>query len=153
MRVCESAKAQLAGLPCPSLVPKTKVVADANLSTAYVWPDRQLRILTFNNGDIDGEHLHWLVGRGTVAAVQRAFVSDRENEVKGRPRLLGRRTVNSREVRLYRFPVPPAGGLNGGHVAAFVSCGTTTIVASIHGYANAHAAGAVAAALALDAGC
>ncbi len=63
------------------------------------------------------------------------------------------RAVGGREVRLYRYPLPPAGGLNSGHVAAFVSCRGTTIVASMHGYANAYAAGAIAAALAVDAGC
>jgi hypothetical protein len=152
-RVCRRVAERLTDLPCPSLVPKTGVTADPNLSTLFVWPDGDLRMLTVNNGELDAAHVHWLVARGTTAAVERAFLSDEENEVKGVPRFVGDRLVRGREVRVYRYPSPPAGGFNGGHIAAVVPCGPTTIVASVHGYRNLYAAAAVAAGLADDAGC
>jgi hypothetical protein len=130
---------------CPELIPHVPIVHDHSVYGAIVYPgEPNFYMLTFNNGD-NGRALHWIVGGGTRAAVDKWLLSDRFNEVKGRPKLIERARLRGRPVSVYRFPDYPAGGPNGGHVAALVDAGGLIVFASPHGYAHQDAALAMAA--------
>jgi hypothetical protein len=103
--------------------------------------------MSFNNGTIPG-HLHWVVAKGSPAAVRYWVLSDATNEVKGLPHRLKDLRMGGRLVSIYRFPPFPKGGVFGGHDAALLRSGAFVVVASIHGrhaYASARMAVAMAA--------
>jgi hypothetical protein len=136
------------------LVPRTRLSTDPNLyGPITFFPERALYLLSFNNGDVGPSFLHWIVGKGNAMAARRILLSDRTNAVKGRPRLVETVHHAGRIIRIYGYPPYPAGGVNGGHVAAFVPCGNEVVLASIHGYANVYATDRIALALAEAAGC
>ena len=62
------------------------------------------------------------------------ILSDKQNEVKGKPAFLGARVLAGRRARLYRFPNYPAGGPFGSHTIAFVPAKGTVAFASVHGH-------------------
>ncbi|MDQ3870563.1 MAG: hypothetical protein M3301_02970 [Chloroflexota bacterium] len=88
--------------------------------------------------------LHWIVGSGRRADVRRFVLGDELNEVKGVPKLILKRVVHDYTIEVYRYPPFPAGGPNGGHVAAFVTVAGQVLFASVHGYSHADAAIAMA---------
>ena len=110
--------------------------------------DRDLWLITFNNGDNGPRYLHWMMGAGRKQAVHRYLLSDTVNAVKGLPKRIGRETLDGRQVTTYRYPDYPAGGPNGGHVAVYVSCGLDYVFASLHGFERRLAARALALAFA-----
>jgi hypothetical protein len=121
---------------CPRLVVKSRIVGIEGLWGPETYPGGKLYLLTFNNGYYEPGIVHWIVGLGTPQAVATHFLSDRFNEVKGKPRELGSRLVDGRRVRVFRFPDHPAGGPFGGHIAALVRVRELVALASIHGYEN-----------------
>jgi hypothetical protein len=130
---------------CPELVPRVPIVRDRNLYGAIIFPGvRDFYMLTFNNGD-NGRALHWIVGAGDKQGVDKWLLSDRMNEVKGPLTLVKRATIRGHPMSIYTFPQHPAGGPNGGHVAALIGVGSTVVFASLHGYE--HQGGAVAIAV------
>jgi hypothetical protein len=138
---------------CPTLLPRTRYVRQAGLSGLLDFGPSYWAI-TFNNGyDRDG-YVHWIAGSGTRRAVQLRDLSDAENEVKGLPRLVSRSRTRGHLVAVYQYPDYPAGGPNGSHTAAFVSCrGGLVVFASIHGHDEASAATAMAVDLAVRSRC
>lgn len=109
--------------------------------------------LTFNNGDVGEGYVHWIVGAGEAAEIRLHVLSDGNNVVKGSPRLTARRERHGSTIEIYEFPPHPAGGPNGGHGAAFISCGSRLVFASIHGVAHVAAAEEMALDLVRLAGC
>jgi hypothetical protein len=142
---------------CPPLVPKTRIVHIAGLYGSFSasdlvnipasWPTAYYE-MSFNNGGPFGT-VHWVVAKGTPAAVRFYVLSDKQNEVKGRPHRTGVMWVDHRKVEIYRFPWHPAGGTFGSHLAALVRSGPFVYVASIHGYDHARASARMAVAMAL----
>ncbi len=153
--VCEKAKSEVTvAVVCPPLVPRTRLATHADLSGVIVYfPDARLYLLTFNNGDVGPGYLHWLVGKGDRDSVERNLLRDDANVVKGLPRLLDEASRDGRTVRLYEYPSHPAGGVNGGHVAAFIDCGAEIVVASVHDSVKGDAAEEIALSLAEEAEC
>ena len=144
---------------CPPLVPKTRIVAIDGLYGFFA-PSRAFKPsvparldayyeLTFNNGGPFGT-IHWIVAKGSPAAVRFWVLGDRFHEVKGRPRRVAVLWVANRRAQIYRFPTYPAGGAFGSHLAALVRSGQFFFVASIHGYDDAHACARMAVAMALS---
>lgn len=139
---------------CPPLVPRTRLSTHPGLTGVIVFfPDERLYLLTFNNGEVGPGYLHWMVGKGDRTSVEENLLRDDTNVVKGLPHLVSEATVEGRTLRLFEYPPHPAGGPNGGHVAAFVDCGSETVMASVHGTENAGAAQEMALALADAARC
>ena len=153
--VCKQTERQVTvTVVCPPLVPRTRLVRDPDLYGPLVFfPDTTFYLLSFNNGDVGARYLHWIVGKGDSASAERILLRDDQNVVEGLPRLLSEATVDGRTLRLYRYPPHPAGGPNGGHVAALVDCGTEVVVVSLHGPERAGAAREMAFALADSARC
>ena len=141
---------------CPPLVPKTRIVRIAGIYgffSALELPKPPRRRLTeyyemsFNNGGPFGS-IHWIVAKGTPEAVRYWVLSDRHNEVKGKPHRVGVLRIAGRAAEIYRFPWFPAGGEFGSHLAAFVRSGPFVYVASIHGYDDPGASARMAVAMA-----
>jgi hypothetical protein len=147
-RSCRSARQKVrVKVVCPGLVPDVPLVAERGLSGPYLFPSRSVYLLSFNNGDIEGT-VHWIVGGGDIRSVRKWVLEGSGNAYPGRARLLETRDVGSHHVRVYRFPEYPAGGANGGHVAALVPIGGQVVFASIHGSRWTDAVIAIAVALA-----
>lgn len=137
---------------CPDLIPASRYARSVGLWGPMIFsPDTYA--LTFNNGDVGEGYVHWIVGVGIVAEIQEHVLSDRINVVKGLPRLTGTQEREGKKIELWKFPPHPAGGPNGGHGAAFVSCGARLVFASIHGAEHVAAAEAMALDLARLARC
>lgn len=137
---------------CPTLIPATRYIRRTGLwglllNSPSAWA------ITFNNGDNGPGYLHWIAGGGTTKAIRYHLLGDAENEVKGLPRLVSRRSMSGYTVAIYEFPPYPAGGPNGGHTAALVPCGRRSLFASIHGYDVASVVTAMAVDLAHRSGC
>lgn len=135
-KVCRMARAQTrVPFTCPPLVPDVPIVGTnpkgPALSGIYRI-DSKGYVLTFNNGENPGT-LHWIVGKGRPDTLKTWLLDDRYNVVKGKPVLVSTSRISGRRVRLYRFPANPAGGLLGGHLAAFTEHGGYDVVASVHG--------------------
>jgi len=119
---------------CPPLVPAGGVVTDPGLSYSNTYrQETDFYAMTFNNGEIRGK-LHWIVGAGTAARVQRHVLSSRYWDYKGPVQRLGNVRSAGRDVALYRLPENPAGGLFGSHVVAMTRVGRLVFFASVHGY-------------------
>jgi hypothetical protein len=155
IRVCREAEQALhRKVTCPRLVPKTRVSRLVG-STGLLAPPslNNFYALTFNTGGDDPTSplgLHWIFGRGSDANIKRLVLGDASNEVKGRPRHIGTRTIDGVMVELYRFPGYPAGGPFGSHTLALVRKGRAAIFASVHGYLHLDASIAIAVSLALQ---
>jgi hypothetical protein len=143
---------------CPPLVPKTRIVPISGLygsfsATDVVQPPpagpTEYYEMSFNNGGPFGT-IHWIVAKGTPAAVRFWVLDGEHNEVRGRARRLGVLWVGNRRAEIYRFPEYPAGGAFGSHLAALVRSGTFVLVASIHGYDDPRASARMAVAMARD---
>lgn len=137
---------------CPELTPRSRYTRLTGLWGPLVFsPDAYA--LTFNNGDVGAGYIHWIVGAGKAAEIRLHVLSDRNNIVRGSPRLTARRERNGIKSEIYEFPPHPAGGPNGGHGAAFISCGSQLVFASIHDTTHIAAAEEMALDLARLAGC
>jgi hypothetical protein len=142
---------------CPLLVPDVRLMLKPEYAGTFGLLDSSSHGdfygITVNNGGDDPRgffSLHWIVGKGSWAAIRSRILSDRENVVKGKPTFLGVRTLLGHKARLYRFPSHPAGGAFGSHTIAFVQAGRTVAFASVHGnHLDASIAMAVAYALQL----
>jgi hypothetical protein len=150
---CEQTQKQVTvAVVCPDLTPESRYTRSVGLWGPMIFsPDTYA--LTFNNGDVGEGYVHWIVGVGTVTEVRQHVLGDRNNVVKGLPRLTGTREREGNAIELWEFPPHPAGGPNGGHGAAFVSCGPLLVFASIHGIAHVAAAEEMALDLARLAHC
>jgi dihydrofolate reductase len=86
---------------CPRLVPDAPILRYAGtFGLASNTTTTDFYALTFNNGGSDPTSplsLHWVVGRGTWAAMRRQVLSDAHNEVRRRPTYLEHES--SRAVR------------------------------------------------------
>jgi hypothetical protein len=119
---------------CPPLVPAGGVVTDPGLSYSNTYRRvTDFYSMTFNNGEIR-DKLHWIVGAGTAARVDRYVLSSRYWNVKGPVQRLGNVHQAGRDIALYSFPEEPAGGLFGSHVVAVTRVGGLVLFASVHGY-------------------
>jgi hypothetical protein len=119
---------------CPPLVPAGGVVTDPGLSYSNTYRRvTDFYAMTFNNGEIPNK-LHWIVGAGTPARVQRYVLSSRYWDVKGPVQRLEDVRQAGRDIALYSFPEEPAGGLFGSHVVAMTRVGRLVLFASVHGY-------------------
>ncbi|MGH3070913.1 MAG: hypothetical protein ACRDNB_01425 [Gaiellaceae bacterium] len=148
----EAQKRVTVAVVCPDLTPESRYTRSVGLWGPMIFsPDTYA--LTFNNGDVGKGYVHWIVGIGIVAEIQQHVLSDRNNVVKGLPRLTGMHEREGREIELWEFPPHPAGGPNGGHGAATVSCRARLVFASIHGAAHVAAAEEMALDLARLARC
>ena len=138
---------------CPPLVPRSRIVPISGLdgfwsaTHATKGPLSRFYEMSFNAGNPFGT-IQWIVAEGTPGSVRHWVLSDRQNEVKGRPRRIGRLYMHGLEAVIYRFPDYPAGGLFGGHLAALVQADGLVFVASIHGYQDARASAEMAVAMA-----
>lgn len=122
---------------CPPLVPAGGVVTDPGLSYSDTYRNvTDFYALTFNNGEIPSK-LHWVVGAGTPARVERYVLSSRYWDVKGPVQRLGNVQSAGKNVALYSFPEAPAGGIYGSHVVAMTRVGRLRFFASVHGYGQA----------------
>ena len=65
--------------------------------------------------------------------------------MRGLPSRIALIRLANATIAVYRFPQHPAGGVNGGHVAAFAASHDQIVFASIHGYGHADAAIAMVA--------
>ena len=146
---CRDAQARVRlEVTCPTLIPATRYVTRVGLWGELDFPPA-LWAITFNNGYNGSGYVHWIAGGGTAKAVRRYLLSDALNEVKGLPRPIRRSRVAGYQVATYAYPDYPAGGPNGSHTAAFVTCDRGLVVfASIHG--PGHEAAATAMAVDLD---
>jgi hypothetical protein len=142
---------------CPPLVPRTRIVRIPGLYGSFSAEETVARGLSaptayyemsFNNGGPFGT-VHWIVAKGSPAAVRFWVLGDAYHEVKGRPRRQGVLWAANRRLEIYRFPHHPAGGAFGSHLAALVRSGRFVYVASIHGYGDARASARMAVAMAL----
>jgi hypothetical protein len=127
----EAQKSTHVRVTCPTLIPQTRYVRVPGLwgslfSSPLLWG------ITFNNGDNGPGVIHWMAGGGTMRAIRYSVLGDSQNVVKGLPRLVSRRLISGHSVATYKFPPYPAGGPNGGHTLALVSCGERGVFASIH---------------------
>ncbi len=157
-QVCASGRATSPiRLVCPALVPVTKYrpqpgssgVLLGNTNTPPLKPPAdRIYLLGFNGGDSGPTYWHWVAGMGTREAIQYWVLSDAHNEVKGKPKRITTLVVDQRKVEIWRFPMHPAGGGLGGHVAAITRSGPYLAIASIHGYDTANISARVAVALA-----
>ena len=119
---------------CPPLVPAGGVVTDPGLSYSNTYRRvTDFYAMTFNNGQIRNK-LHWIVGAGTPARVERYVLSSRLWDVKGPVHRLGDVRRAGRNIALYSFPEEPAGALFGSHVVAMTRVGRLVLFASVHGY-------------------
>jgi hypothetical protein len=122
---------------CPPSVPDVPYVNNPNLHQPMVYQrPTMLYMLTFNNGQ-NGPSLHWIVGAGSATAIKRFVLDDRHNEARGRPHFVMTVVRAGFREQVYKFPPFPAGGPNGGHIAAFVALRCQTVFASVHGTGNA----------------
>ena len=150
---CEQAQKQVAiAVICPDLTPQSRYTQSIGLWGPMVFSPTAYA-LTFNNGDVGEGFVHWIVGAGKAAEIRLHVLSDRNNVVKGSPRLSASRERDGSTIEIYEFPPHPAGGPNGGHGAAFISCGSQLLFASIHGPAHVAAAEEMALDLARLANC
>jgi len=128
---CDDAAAA-AGRPivCPALLPEVPIVRDPNLHGGAAPYSRDgFYVISANNGE-NGRALHFIVGLGSAAWLDRHVFDDRFNTVRGRPRRLRDVTVDGETARVYRF----FGGANAGHVGAVVDrADGTQAFASMHG--------------------
>jgi hypothetical protein len=133
--ICRAAqRAVRVHVVCPPLIPAGGVRRDPGITYADTYKNApDFYALTFNNGEIPGK-LHWVVGAGTPARVERYVLSSRDWDVKGSVQRLDSARYAGREVTLYRFPRDPAGGLFGTHVVAMTRIGGLVLFASVHGY-------------------
>lgn len=153
-KYCRQAAMQLRRtIACPLLVPKARIVRTigvnglVNSSTI-----KDFYALAFNTGGEDPNSpasIHWVIGVGTLAGVEKWAFSTSRNEVKRPIVHLGTQHVAGIAVDMYRFPPYPAGGEYGGHTFALVERGSQVYFASVHGYAHLDASIAMAVALAL----
>lgn len=152
-KACEQTQKQVTvAVVCPDLTPESRYTRRVGLWGPMIFSPSTYA-LTFNNGDVGEGYVHWIVGVGIVAEIQEHVLSDRNNVVKGLPRLTGTQEREGKEIELWKFPPHPAGGPNGGHGAAFVSCGARLVFASIHGASHVAAAEEMALDLARLARC
>lgn len=144
-------------LVCPPLVPVTKYRKQTGLSGVLLGstniprlkpPADRIYLLGFNGGDSGPTYWHWVAGIGTREAIQYWVLSDARNEVRGKPKQITTLVVEERKVEIWRFPMHPAGGGLGGHVAAITRSGPYFAIASVHGYDTVNASARVAVALA-----
>ena len=157
-KICSSGRSSSPiPLVCPPLVPVTKYrpypgssgVLLGNTNTPPLKPPAdRIYLLGFNGGDSGPTYWHWVAGMGSREAIQYWVLSDARNEVKGKPKRLTTLVVDQRRVEIWRFPMHPAGGGLGGHVAAITRSGPYFAIASVHGYDTANASARVAVALA-----
>lgn len=135
---------------CPPLVPVTAYRKFPGVSGVLTLnePPAKIYLLGFNAGDTGPTYWHWIAGMGTPAGINRWVLSDAQNVVRGKPKLLRVMTLHSREVKIWRFPPYPGGGQFGGHVAAITRSGPYVAIASVHGYDTADASARVAVELA-----
>lgn len=152
-RACRQAARQ-ARIPvtCPRLVPRSRYVTRTGLWGADVYSPR-LWLLTFNNGDNGAGYVHWIVGAGVRGDLDFYVLGDEQNVVRGLPKRWALKRIGGRTVVEYRFPDYPAGGPNGSHALALVSCGNRDVFASLHGWERLAAAERMALDLAARAGC
>lgn len=120
---------------CPPLVPVSKYRMFPGLHGAFVGnePPAKIYALGFNGGDTGPTYWHWLAGMGTQAGVNRWVLSDAQNVVRGKPKLIQRESIDGHEVKIWRFPPHPAGGQFGGHDVAITRAGRLRAFASVHG--------------------
>jgi hypothetical protein len=152
-RTCAAATRQTTvPVYCPRLVPQGPIghvrhIPDRDLFGPVVFFNaRDLYQLSFNNGVIRG-HQHWIVGAGRAATVRRLLIEGVENDEAKPAVLVARRRLAGYTVSVYRFS-HPGGGMHAGHIGAFVARGGLTVFATLHGYAHADAAAAMAVDLA-----
>jgi hypothetical protein len=151
-RACRDAQRDVSiRVVCPRLIPQGPLLRTPGLWGGWGF-ERQVWLITFNNGDNGPRYLHWIMGAGQRSSVDQYLLSDAVNDVKGLPKKIGESTVGSRTLLIYRYPPHPAGGPNGGHTAVFVTCGDELVFASLHGSLRA-AAERLALALADEADC
>jgi hypothetical protein len=137
LETCRAAARQpAAAVTCPRLVPRGGIYPDRDLY-GQLETSRDLHVLSFNNG-FNGRYVHWVVGAGTKAAVDRTLIDDRWHEVAGLPRRVRLLRLGNTPIAVYRFQ-DPAGGYLSGHTAAFAEDGGRVVFVSIHGYAHADA--------------
>lgn len=132
---------------CPPLVPVSKYIKVPGLYGTFNGNEdgAKISLVSFNHGDVGPGYWHWIAGLGTRAGINRWVLSDAQNVVRGKPKLIQRRYVDGREVKIWRFPPHPAGGQFGGHDVAITPAGSLFAVASVHGESvNASARMAVA---------
>jgi hypothetical protein len=106
------------------------------------WADRDLQILSFNNGVIPGT-LHWMAGAGTRRAADTQLIDDRWHDTNGLPTRIRLLRSGGTRIAVYRYPAA-AGGLQEGHVAALAPDGPKVEFVSIHGRDHGHAEAATA---------
>ncbi len=133
---CASArKKSLLRLVCPPLVPVTRYRTYPGVSGVLAGnePPAKMYLLGFNGGDTGPTFWHWIAGMGTPAGINRWVLSDAQNVMRGKPKLIRVVIVDGRKVNVWRFPPYPAGGQFGGHDAAITRSGPLLAIASIHG--------------------
>lgn len=143
------------GVVCPPLVPRSRIVPISGLygflSASEVRTPRpapsSFWSMSFTGGGPFGT-IHWIVAKGTAAAVRHWVLSDSQHAVKGLPLRAGVIRLRGLAATIYRFPDYPAGGEYGGHLAAVVRRGRNLYVASIHGHKDARASALMAAEMA-----
>jgi hypothetical protein len=129
---------------CPPLVPAGPLDPDIGVQTFTI--RRTLYLIDVRTLVSDRE-FHWIVGGGTQRMVQRLVIDGAENERPGRAVLIAKTRLGERIVRIYRFPKPPKGGPNGGHVGAFVHAWKSEYFATIHGWEHQTTAVAILTAM------
>jgi len=147
-RVCDEAQRDVRStyhdarlrVVCPRLIPAAPLLTKYGPGTFGLLESSSQGAfygITVNNGGDDPRSplsLHWIVGKGSWADIQKMILSDKQNEVKGKPAFLGARVLAGRRARLYRVPNYPAGGPFGSHTIAFVPAKGTVAFASVHGH-------------------
>jgi len=97
---------------CPDLTPQSRYTQSIGLWGPMVFSPTAYA-LTFNNGDVGEGFVHWIVGAGKAAEIRLHVLSDRNNVVKGSPRLSASRERDGSTIEIYEFPPHPAGGQRG----------------------------------------
>jgi hypothetical protein len=129
---------------CPRLVPAGPLNTDIGIQKFTI--RRKLYLLDVRTV-VSGRELHWIVGGGEPRMVQDWVIDGAENERPGKAVLVGKTQVGQRVVRIYRFPKPPKGGPNGGHVGAFVRVAGGEYFATTHGWEHENTAVAILTAM------
>jgi len=154
-RVCASAARKSTGIAvtCPPLIPAGPVHASVLLPRrSVVRPgargddgvrrfrgSRAFYVIEAYSRSLPARH--WLVGAGRTGDIERRALAS------ATPPRVTRRRVNGRWIELRRFAAYPAGGVNGGHVAAVARTGDRTQYVSVHGAQHADVAVAMLVAL------
>lgn len=142
-RVCTESKAlRTVTVPvsCPLRVPAGRIDTGLGAGMLVFCADPRLYILAFySNQDPKlrrpAEARHWMAGAGKAPAMRQQAFSDRAYVGEdGAPQPERVVTAAGREVRVYRSPPFPRGGMFGGHVTATTEADGLIYLGSVHGY-------------------